>query len=281
MLEIDFNKLDAKIDGYVSEFYTDPKPLIDRTNKYVQLFRDSLKDRIHRKSDLHELQSLNAKMIRPDSSGEGRSCLKAPIKLQKVIGQGAYGKVYKINSNTVAKVCSVKDMYVEKKNEKRERIQMEFELSRLAAKIGVGPKVFDNYACCSKDGECFYVLYMENVKGIILRDWLEKSKPEAKQKVKDMLKTKIGILHKNHIIHHDLHPGNVFVVGSQMKPEDVVIIDYGMAESSKTAAKNMAAWDMRVLDWAFDNNGQEVQDEDVASYVVVRMLDNGEIKITE
>ena len=131
-------------------------------------------------------------------------------------------------------------------------ITNEFEISRIAGNLGVGPKILDTYTCCSDGGSCYYVLYMELVQGHPLCEWFDLApSTEAKSKVKQLLDEMMELLHKNGIIHNELHCNNIIVVGKGTKDEDVKIIDYGRAGTmkSKSGRASVDADGLRWVTW--------------------------------
>ena len=95
-----------------------------------------------------------------------------------------------------------------------------------ASNIKVSPKIYDKYMCFHKKSETlsFYIV-MEYIDGVTLEDFLKKKKTLNK-KDKSTLLNMVKKLHKENIIHNDLHAGNIMVT----KNHKFYIIDFGMSK---------------------------------------------------
>lgn len=283
-MEIDTKKLKLKIGEYVGEFYHKPETLKNFNHPFLKSLIDMLTNEIKNSMILEELKDLNSLMIKGNSNN-GLACLKQSIKVQSVLGEGAYGKVYKINNKKAAKIVPLGTHFIwDEINKLKENILNEFAICKLAGELGVGPKVYDHYSCCDEKNQCYYILYMDLLNGKNLYDWLDdKPSVEEQEYVKKILIEKLEVLHKNNIIHNDLHRGNVFVVNKRngkekSNIEDVFIIDYGLATNFKRKMKQTISFENKMIDYLFSNN--EIKNNDIYNYVVIRLLDNNDIKIT-
>ena len=282
MFHIDMPKINEKVNEYVREFYTTPKSINTNASdtKYVEMLKSFFKEIIRKNVNILEVETLNKKEIPQNANKDGIGCLNDPLEIQEPLGEGYFGKVYKINSTTAAKIVPLNKHDDIKKYDIKNRILNEFEISRKAGELGVGPKVYDTYSCCSKNGECYYVLYMELLKGMTIWDWLKVPKIDVqKKKVKAMIAKKLDILHNNGIVHRDVHAGNIFVIGNHKKVTDVLIIDYGLAHNSSIKLKYEIDIENSNLNWIFNMN--EVNYNSVYEYVILRMLNNKNIEIKE
>lgn len=277
-MEIDTEQLKTKITEYVGEFYNKPETLKTFNHPFLKSLVDMLTNEIKNAMILEEIKDLNSLMIKGNSNN-GLACLKQPIKVQNILGEGAYGKVYKINNKKAAKIVALGTHFIwDEINKLKDTILNEFAICKLAGELGVGPKVYDHYSCCDEKDQCYYVLYMDLLNGKNLHEWFADNPSIAEQqKVKKLLMEKLEILHKNNIIHNDLHRGNVFVISKKSKVEDVFIIDYGLASNFKRKMKQSISWETKIVDYLFTNN--EVNNNDIYNYVVIRLLDNNDIKI--
>jgi predicted Ser/Thr protein kinase len=225
----------------------------------------------------NEIKSINAKFKDTSkdlvSEGDGMKCLEKPLKVKKLLGEGFFGKVYEVDKKTVVKIVKVN--LGNKRRFNIDNVKSELELSKKAGKLGVGPKVYNVYTCC--DGLiCYYVIYMEFIKGKTLWQWLSgKRTDEEKQNVKLLLQKKLRILHKNNIVHSDVHGDNIIVISERNKVKDLVIIDYGLAINKS----NVKLQDYNI-DWIFrDLNKDQIKYHEITDYVLKRMLDNEDVKI--
>jgi predicted unusual protein kinase regulating ubiquinone biosynthesis (AarF/ABC1/UbiB family) len=69
---------------------------------------------------------------------------------------------------------------------------------------------------------------MDLVKGVVWQEFSQTASMDALRKAQALLERKVELMHKYNIVHNDLHPGNVLVVGkTKGAVQDVVIIDFG------------------------------------------------------
>lgn len=284
-MQIDTTKLKQKIKEYVHEFYHKPETVTTPEHRLLKPLIFMLTDEIKSAMILEEIKDLNTLSIKGNSNN-GLACLKQPIKVQGLLGEGAYGKVYKFNSKRAAKIVSLgSDMvFWDDINELKENILNEFTVCKLAGELGVGPKVYDHYTCCDENNQCYYILFMDLLEGQNMYDWFSSNPSEEEQTiVKELLAKKIKILHQNNIIHNDLHRGNVFIVKKKIgrgktKIDDVYIIDYGMATNFKRKMQKSIIWETKMVQYLFsDNIGNK--NKDIYHYVVMRLLENRDIDV--
>jgi tRNA A-37 threonylcarbamoyl transferase component Bud32 len=279
---INLTDLSSKTNAYIQEFYDAPKVVKNTNAAHVSLLKSLVGDIVRKQRVMAEIASLNKKSIPSGSADDGTACLKRPLKFKKMLGEGYFGKVYKVSSSMAVKIVNLdreRHMRNEKRNGLKAKIEAEFELSKRAGVLGVGPKIYDCYTCCSQDGACFQVMYMQLLQGMTLREWIESNPSEAlKQKVKDMLKVQLAVLHNNKIMHSDLHQENVLVIGNRKNASGLYIIDYGLATNFKNRVARSIEYERNVEhlfeDWRkYDGDrGGEIE-----TYVIGRMLDNKDI----
>jgi len=131
------------------------------------------------------------------------------LKLGKIIGRGMYGKVYETNNkNIVVKLT---------------KILSELKLAKKAGDIGVGPIVFKYVKKCG-----YNLIYMEKA-SIFLYEWLtmRHSKQTYQQTYTKLVKL-VEKLHKNNIVHGDIHIANIGMIKNKW-----VLIDYGKSHYYK------------------------------------------------
>ena len=276
---INLTELSSKANVYIREFYDAPEVIKNIQTQHVSMLREFVGGIVRKQRVMAEIASLNKKSIPSDSAEDGVACLKRPLKFKKVIGAGYFGKIYKVSKGIAVKIVNLDRVrFNERKNSLKAKIEAEFELSKRAGVLGAGPKIYDCYTCCTQDGTCFQVMYMQLLQGMTLFEWIE-SEPseELKKKVKDMLKVKLALLHNNKIVHGDLHQENVFVVGNKKNVSDIFVIDYGLAMSFKNRVARSIEYERDVAhlfkNWRNDRDGGD----EMETYVIGRMLDNKDI----
>lgn len=139
---------------------------------------------------------------------DNKKC-KRVLTSNKILGEGAQGKVVSLGGNKV----------VYKMINKNSFTKSEYYLGKLAGDNNIGPKVYDFFSCDNK-----VVVVMERITET-LEDWLKK--PRTHNKLVSVYKTimrLIGKMHKLGLIHGDLKIDNIGRIGNRW-----VVIDYGWA----------------------------------------------------
>jgi tRNA A-37 threonylcarbamoyl transferase component Bud32 len=131
------------------------------------------------------------------------------LKLGKIIGRGLYGKVYETNNKNIVV--------------KPTKTLSELKLAKKAGDIGIGPIVLKYVKRCG-----YNLIYMERA-SIFLYEWLTKrhSKKTYQQTYTKLVKL-IEKLHKNNIVHGDIHIANIGMIKNKW-----VLIDYGKSHYYK------------------------------------------------
>ncbi len=240
-----FSKYGVMIDQYIKKYYGK----ISKNNINVNIQNNNLlKNKrllhsfdtktflynlIYRRIFIYEFQNMIYKHIKNES--ELLQCLKNPNNAQTLsyIGSGKYGSVYKLNDKNICiKFINICEILNDLNNLVEIDFQKEVEISKIADKLDVGPKIYDSYVCVNdENSEVYGIIYMEYINGVTLGTYLESkiNKKEVK-KIRNMLEKKIFTLYKNNIFHFDLNRNNVMIIlDSNHKVKDVKIIDYGKA----------------------------------------------------
>jgi tRNA A-37 threonylcarbamoyl transferase component Bud32 len=156
-----------------------------------------------------------------------RKCFKDYNKID-TLGQGAFGITYLVEKDD--KKYALKEQkitIVEWKPSKEDQlilIKNEILISQKMGELGIGPKIYDYYTCVEKSVLQVYIL-MEYMDGGTLKEWALKNN-FTKQHKKEILE-KIENIHKEGVIHYDLHLENVLVKENNGKPE-FYISDFGI-----------------------------------------------------
>ena len=159
------------------------------------------------------------------------------------IGKGMYGTVYlaKKNKNKYAiKMQKFNDYYREYLGGIEiflEQNISEFEKLKKLNKYLISPKVYDIKFVFNKNKmELYSFIFMEHLNGITLEEYKQK-KGQLDDSDKKKLNEKIVKLHELGIYHRDLHDMNIIVI-QKGKKTDFMIIDMGLAKSSKNILNN-------------------------------------------
>ena len=165
-------------------------------------------------------------------SSEGKAGKKKPSAVASALaslGSGANGDVFAIDA-----ARAVKLVVMHRKGDEDLQIaefQREAEMSRAAARIGVGPAVLSTFVCMADlEGQLAGVIVMRRLKGKTLKDWADSKPSDARRRVMEgRIEALLAKMHGASIYHNDMHAGNVMVE----KGDRPLIIDYGLASSSK------------------------------------------------
>lgn len=217
------NNIEKLVEEIVREKFTNPRKIECQDNGEELL--PKIQKMIIKYSLKMELEDLkNIKKI------NSNKCLK----FKKKLGAGGYGSVYQVDDSKAVKVINITKNYRKDKNFIKD-LEKEFLISQIADKKGFGPKIYDVNVCCDDKNNCYFMIYMELLKGETYCSWnLSKHSDKEREDVLNILDKKINIMQKNKIIHNDIHDENIFIVkdSKTKKVSNVFIIDYGMAEIS-------------------------------------------------
>jgi hypothetical protein len=149
-------------------------------------------------------------------------------KEQIFLGEGVYGKVYKLNNNIAVKIENLPSNSYSLKQKLDE-----IKISKIAGKHNIGPKIYKNKIIFNSFNASFYCLtYMEYIEGITFNKYknsLNKSN-DMINKINAIIKTKKKLLHKLGFMHNDLHGENIIINIKNNKIIYVYIIDFGRSK---------------------------------------------------
>lgn len=169
------------------------------------------------------------------------------------IGKGEYGTVYlaKKNKNKYAiKMQKFNDYYREYLGGIEKFLEQnitEYEKLKKLNKYSISPKVYDIKFVFNKNKmELYSFIFMEYLNGITLQEYKQK-KGQLDDSDKKKLNEKIVKLHELGIYHRDLHDMNIIVI-KKGKKTDFMIIDMGLAKSSKNILNNANKYNKFVVE---------------------------------
>lgn len=157
----------------------------------------------------------------------------------EVLGEGAYGKVYKIKLND--KIYALKEQNILNYYPASVFIH---EINLLKKVNKIKPKIAPKY----------YKSWIYDNNGYILMEyfncgtlWEYKKKHKLSSGDKNNIKKLIKILHKNKIYHGDLHENNILVECKNKKAVRFYLNDFGISNQNKNLIKNnyqiVNSWD--------------------------------------
>jgi len=114
-------------------------------------------------------------------------------------------------------------------------------------------------------------MYMELLKGKPLDDFVKTAKKTDIDRAHKLISDKINLLHKNRILHSDLHDRNIYVHKTRAGLE-VKLIDFGLAKYFDDDLVETKENDFRFL-----GKRHRPNPNDATLYVAKRMLDMGNV----
>ncbi|MBV8856381.1 MAG: protein kinase [Acidobacteria bacterium] len=189
--------------------------------------------------------------LKPDRAG---SCVVAgKYRLERLIGTGAMGTVYKgthVGSGKVRAIKLLTSDYTSKVPAALERLRNEFQTGDLVGHRNI-VRVYDYIELAS--GEACIV--MEFIEGVSLRDYMGrpgKLQLPVDEAVSIAFQAAQGIdaLHKKGILHRDLKPENIMLTRDEQGRLLVKVVDFGLAKSFKSLERERAYTDIPVREFA-------------------------------
>jgi serine/threonine protein kinase len=284
MLTIDLDYLRSYIQKYVHDFYllkqkpAEEELVVDAeaTQWLMPMLNDLIVFYVMREevSGIHGTKLYSTKKNKED-------CLAAhKLKIEKALSANKF-----LLEN--GKAAKIKQVYSwgAAKNEVRENIMNEFEITRKVASMGITPKVSDIFICENlRENAVYKIVVSDFVKGTSLRDWLSKNpSKEDRVKVHDMVKTKLDKLHTIGIIHGSMDSGNIILKMRGATITDIMITDfhqsYDIMNKKMWDTNRLIKWDRYVLSDILDKPWFVFNTDDVIKYVVARLIKEKKIAL--
>ena len=201
--------------------------------------------------------------FRVEDNDEIKKCI-SKIETNKIIGQGYYGKVYKVKTpyclNNIPKnikTIAVKIEIINKEYFKINDFKKSIKATNKAIKLGIAPQIYDTFILFENVNIKIIKLY-EYIDGYTVDTKSWKSKKEETQFLKD-LEIIIRKMNKAGIIHQDLHKGNVMIT----KKNKIYIIDFDLAKLVENAESDKIKYfntdyqysiiDINLLNFVYNN----------------------------
>jgi serine/threonine protein kinase/WD40 repeat protein len=146
-----------------------------------------------------------------------------PYRVQKKLGGGGMGTVYLVENTQLQREEALKVPHFGAGDDAaRQRFLQE---AQAAAKLDSHPNLCPVYHVGELDGICF--LTMRYLKGRLLSEYAGKPQPPRKAvEIAAKLAQALTFAHGKHVIHRDLKPNNIMMVGG-VGP---VVMDFGLAK---------------------------------------------------
>ncbi len=158
--------------------------------------------------------------------------LDLKYEILEELGEGGFGRVFKVRNVNTNKVWAVKIMVLDSEWQIEERTERFLREARLCSRMAHENVIqMIDFGVCRRSGLCFLV--MEFIEGISLVDFQNRfPNGMERQAVATLFKQLcrgVAAIHAEGIIHRDLNPKNVMLVGGN--PERLKIIDFGLAKN--------------------------------------------------
>tara|TARA_B110000211_G_scaffold232417_1_gene296096 strand:+ start:659 stop:1753 length:1095 start_codon:yes stop_codon:yes gene_type:complete len=180
------------------------------------------------------------KKVKPVKKNGKLSCL-GDYKVVKKLGNGAFGNVY-----LVKKKGDGKKLYAMKAQivgapvgNSLENIGREIQIGTMIGKKHLGPMIFDSFICKTGDLTTVFIVMQHMNMGTVAEFSQKHLVPDEFIK---LLRQKIAKMHNMHIVHGDLHMGNVLV-----NEENGIFVpylaDFGLSKSFIEAGFERSSWE--------------------------------------
>ena len=157
----------------------------------------------------------------------------------ELLGEGAFGAVYRLPKNKVLKVINATNYIIPKKNireefgEGIEQIVNEIRSMEKMNKIEppISPKIYDYWM--SNNNDSLHVYIVMEFKGTALWKWLQEKQRNLTENEEKIIEEKIEKMHKAGVVHNDLHLNNILVEEVNNKI-NFYIADFGLSKTKET-----------------------------------------------
>ncbi len=161
--------------------------------------------------------------------------LNNTYEIEGILGRGGTGEVYRASNRITGRVVALKALKRELSGNAGylELMKREEEMRNISHDAVV------RYTDCSQTADGHVYLVMDYVAGTPLSEWLERGGASPRDLLVVAHRVAEGLVatHERKIVHRDLSPDNIILRDG--RPEEAVIIDFGIAKDSKTGARTI------------------------------------------
>jgi eukaryotic-like serine/threonine-protein kinase len=150
-------------------------------------------------------------------------------RVTSLLGSGGMGAVYRAEHTELKKTVALKVLNQEMASHREAAMRFERE-AMVSAQIQHPNVVSATDSGRLPDGSLYLVL--EYISGYSLRELLEREtrlEPARALWIGAQIAEALGAAHHQGVVHRDLKPGNVMLLGSDHQPETVKVLDFGLA----------------------------------------------------
>lgn len=269
----------------ISKTYKPPK-IVDPKEINEQVFDPifiSLKENIRsliRINQISDAKYWKSAGIRVETQAAFEECMDHVKKTTKLLGEGFYGKVYKVPASPCFKNVpkGVKHIGVKVElmkpggdnNQTPERLKIVTKIGKRAGDLKIGPKMYDAFVTIGENGNVQIIKLFEIIDG---KPWAEVQwkTPKMQQAALDKLDGLIHKMNKAGIIHHDLHTNNV-MVGTN---GSVYIIDFDLATLIANEEEGRIGMFETPVRWSWQETG--ILSDHSIKYIFDKLVEEGSI----
>ncbi|MCA1490716.1 serine/threonine protein kinase [Ensifer sp. NBAIM29] len=161
--------------------------------------------------------------------------LNNTYEIEGVLGRGGTGEVYRASNRITGRVVAIKAL----KRELSANASYLELMKREEEMRSISHDAVVRYTDCSQTGDGHVYLVMDHIAGTPLSEWLERGGASPRDLLVVAHRVAEGLVatHERKIVHRDLSPDNIILRDG--RPEEAVIIDFGIAKDSTTGARTI------------------------------------------
>ncbi|HTK67303.1 MAG TPA: serine/threonine-protein kinase [Pseudonocardia sp.] len=154
-----------------------------------------------------------------------------PYRLDELVGRGGMGEVYRAYDTTKDRTVALKRLPRHLADDRGFKSQFRRE-SQIAARLRE-PHIIPIHDFGEIDGQLF--IDMRLVEGVDLASLLEQQGPLAPERAATIalqVASALAAAHAEHLVHRDVKPANVLVIGADRGEDYVYLVDFGIAHDT-------------------------------------------------
>lgn len=154
-----------------------------------------------------------------------------PYRLDELVGRGGMGEVYRAYDTTKDRTVALKRLPRHLAGDRGFQSQFRRE-SQIAARLRE-PHIIPIHDFGEIDGQLF--IDMRLVEGVDLNSLLEQQGPLAPSRAAAIalqVASALAAAHAEHLVHRDVKPANVLVIGADQGEDYVYLVDFGIAHDT-------------------------------------------------
>ena len=165
--------------------------------------------------------------------------LNNTYEIEGVLGRGGTGEVYRASNRITGRVVAIKAL----KRELSANASYLELMKREEEVRSISHDAVVRYTDCSQTGDGHVYLVMDYIAGTPLSEWLERGGASPRDLLVVAHRVAEGLVatHERKIVHRDLSPDNIILRDG--RPEEAVIIDFGIAKDSTAGARTIVGND--------------------------------------